>query len=92
MPDLFFKCPAPAPRRLMGSQTVDQTKALIAQLEAAYIQLMSNTAVRVFVDQNGERLEFASANADKLKAFIERLYATLPGYVADIVKPMRFFF
>lgn len=92
MPDLFFKCPAPAPRRLMSAQTDTATKALIVQLEAAYIQLMANTAVRVFVDQNGERLEFASANADKLKAFIERLYATLPGYIADVVKPMRYFF
>lgn len=76
----------------MGSQTVAETEALIVSLEAAYLQLMSNTAVRVFVDQNGERLEFASANPDKLKAFIERLYATLPGYRADIVPPMRYFF
>lgn len=92
MPDLFFKCPAPAPRRLQSAQTDDQIKALIVQLETAYIQIMTNSAVRVFVDQNGERLEFGTANADKLKAFIERLYAMLPGYSPDVTKPMRYLF
>lgn len=76
----------------MTADQIAATNTLIASLEDAYNQLMLSTTVRVFVDQNGERLEFATANADKLKAYIERLYAKLPNYCPDVVRPMRFFF
>lgn len=44
---------------------------------AAYQALMTGTQVRVTVDQNGERVEFATSNAVKLFAYIQSLKAEI---------------
>ena len=47
------------------------------QAVEAYDKLMRGEAVRVFVDQNGERIEYAPANAAKLAAYISELKRSL---------------
>lgn len=45
----------------------------LAEARAAYHQLITGTAVRVFVDQNGERIEYVAANRNSLLAYISDL-------------------
>ena len=62
-------------------------KLLLAEAEAAYHKLSIGGGVRVFVDQNGERVEYGSTNRLGLIAYINQLRAELgmcamPGIVA----------
>ncbi len=43
--------------------------------QAAYDALLRGEAPRVVVDQNGERIEYVMASADRLLAYIEKLLA-----------------
>ena len=52
-------------------------QARLDAAEAAYDKLMSGKAVRVLVDQNGERVEFTPANASRLAAYIVDLQTQL---------------
>ena len=45
-------------------------QARLDAAEAAYDKLMSGKAVRVLVDQNGERIEYVQASAARLAAYI----------------------
>jgi hypothetical protein len=45
----------------------------LANAESAYDKLMTGKSTRVFVDQNGERIEYAVANASRLSAYIAEL-------------------
>jgi predicted TPR repeat methyltransferase len=45
----------------------------LVEAEAAYHQLMVGGAVRVVVDQNGERVEYTSVNAANLLRYIADL-------------------
>lgn len=47
-----------------------QMLAWLASAEDAYNSLMIGGSVRVTVDQNGERVEFTAANADRLNKYI----------------------
>lgn len=52
------------------------------QLDAArlaYFNLMTGKAVKEVMDQNGERIIYTAANADRLKAYISALEAKLAG-------------
>lgn len=53
------------------------TQQLLDEALEAYHKLMTGTATRVFVDQNGERVEFAVANAPRLYNYIQDLKAKL---------------
>lgn len=53
--------------------TTEQMQTWLTDAENAYHALMIGGSVRVTVDQNGERVEFTSANAARLKAYIEHL-------------------
>ena len=53
----------------------------------AYHDLMTGKAVRVFVDQNGERVEYQTANASKLLLYISDLERRISG--ADVAAPMK---
>lgn len=57
--------------------TIEQKTAWLAAAEAAYNNLMIGGAVRVTVDQNGERVEFTSANAERLEKYIRQLQRDL---------------
>lgn len=48
-------------------------EARLADAELALHRLMTGQAARVVVDQNTERVEFAVANADRLRAYIWEL-------------------
>lgn len=50
--------------------TIDEK---IEQAETAYHELMTGRLARVYVDRNGERIEYTSANAGRLRAYIESL-------------------
>jgi hypothetical protein len=49
----------------------------LVDAESALHRLMTGQAARVVVDQNTERVEFAVANADRLRAYIWELKMTL---------------
>jgi hypothetical protein len=62
-------------------------KAKIVRLEAAYDDLLSGKAIKRFVDQNGEQVEYTPANADKLLAYIKQLTALVNPQFARCFKP-----
>lgn len=51
--------------------------ARLAEAEQAYHDLRMGKIARTFVDQNGERVEFAAPNADRLRAYIIELKTML---------------
>ena len=48
----------------------------------AYHQLMTGVAPKVIVDQNGERVEFVAANADRLRQYIVSLESAIAAGVS----------
>lgn len=62
-------------------------KVRITKLEAAYDDIMTGKAVKRFVDQNGESVEYTAANAGKLLAFINELKALLDCSFARRYRP-----
>lgn len=48
-------------------------QAKLAEAEKAYHELMLGQSVRVFVDQNGERVEYTAANKLALQSYINQL-------------------
>lgn len=57
--------------------TTAQLQAWLTEAENAYHSLMMGGAVRVAVDQNGERVEFTAANAANLQKYIHWLKTQL---------------
>lgn len=55
------------------------TAELLVDAESAYHELTLGRSARVFVDQNGERIEYTAANAPRLKAYIKTLEAKIAG-------------
>lgn len=70
----------------------DEEKAMItanlSEAEKAYHVLRIGSQARIFVDQNGERVEFAVANADRLRAYIMEMKAQL-GLPTGIIGPAQ---
>lgn len=66
----------------------------LRKAEIAYDALMTGKSVKRFVDQNGETVEYTSANADRLAAYIESLKQLLDcnRARARALRPLRFFF
>ena len=62
--------------------------ARLTQAEQAYHDLRTGQMARVFVDQNGERVEYATTNTNGLRTYILELKATL-GLPSGIVGPMQ---
>ena len=61
---------------LTPTEVVTYTRRL-AEAEEALHSLNTGTMARVFVDQNGERVEFAAANRNGLRAYIAELRTAL---------------
>ena len=76
----------PAEREIVTTQ--------LADARSAYHSLMTGTAARVVVDQNGERVEFAVANRGALAAYILELEGKLALVSAAyrVSPPAMFFF
>lgn len=55
--------------------------------EEQYHLLMTGQSARVFVDQNGERVEYATANAARLQSYIDDLKRQL-GVGTTVLGPM----
>ena len=63
--------------------TIIATEQLLADARAKYHALVTGTAARVVVDQNGERVEFTPANRQALAAYINELELQLAEPVAN---------
>jgi len=77
----------------MADCTSIQTRLDAAR--AAYDDLAMGRSVRKFVDQNGESVEYTSANRQGLLAFITKLendLAVCQGTVTSYRGPLRFTF
>jgi hypothetical protein len=75
----------------MTTLTDEQKATLSGRLrdaEDAYHKLRTGAQARIFVDQNGERVEFAVANAGHLRAYIVELKGQL-GLPTGIVGPLN---
>lgn len=69
------------------------TQQQLDEARAAYHDLTVGQQARVFVDQNGERVEFVAANPGRLSAYIEELEASLGlGSGRSQPRPLRFLF
>lgn len=64
--------------------------ARLADAESSYHSVVTGQAARVFVDQNGERIEYTAANAARLSAYIAELKRLLG--LSTITGPMRVWF
>lgn len=74
--------------------------AALRQADQAWLDLNTNGAVRSIRDQNGETIEYSTANRAGLLAYIENLQTLCPTYKALALGdtrrhhrgPMRFLF
>lgn len=70
---------------------------MLKKADEAYARLMTIGAVRVAVDQNGQRVEYSTANADKLLMYMETLQCQCHSYKAVALRvrvsgPTRYYF
>jgi hypothetical protein len=70
---------------------VATTQQLLDQAKDARHKLVTGQLARVFMDQNGERVEFVATNIAQLDAYIRQLEAELAG-VPRARKPLGFIF
>lgn len=80
----------------MSGTGVDACTALKAA-DVAYMKLMSGGATRVVVDQNGERVEYSTANAASLLRYMQILQPQCADYTAvalgvPVSRPTKFLF
>ena len=62
-------------------------KIKIAKLEQNYEDIISGRAVKRFVDQNGEQVEYTAANSSKLLDYINALKAKVDCSFAKRFRP-----
>lgn len=68
------------------------TPAELAQMKLDYRDIVSGNKPRVIVDQNGERVEFTSANINRLYFLIQEQEQLLNPSRARPNRPMGFIF
>lgn len=61
----------------------------LVEAEDALHQLVTGTSARVFVDQNGERVEYTAANRAALKTYIQELKSEIAGASLGSNGPLR---
>lgn len=66
------------------------TQQMLDEARQAYHDLLTGRAVRVVVDQNGERIEYTAANRSALSAYISDLERQLGVTIPS--GPMRVWF
>jgi hypothetical protein len=65
----------------------------LKEAETAYHALLTGRSLRVFVDQNGERVEYTAAKRGDLYNYIQQLKTALLGTAAaNTPRPLRFLF
>lgn len=67
------------------------TQAQLDEARTARHKLVTGQLARVFMDQNGERIEFVSTNIGQLDAYIRQLETELSG-VPLVNRPIGFTF
>jgi hypothetical protein len=69
-------------------------KARLTRLEAFYDEIVTGKAVKRFEDQNGEKIEYSTANITKLETIINELRACLDASFARYyrARPVGFIF
>lgn len=80
----------------MSGSGVDACTALKAA-DIAYQKLMTGGSIRVVVDQNGERVEYSTANMTGLLRYMQILQPQCDTYTAvalglPLSRPTKFFF
>ena len=65
-------------------------EARLSDAEAQLHLVLTGQSARVFVDQNGERIEYTAANANRLQTYIMSLKSQLGKL--NIAGPMRVWF
>lgn len=65
---------------------IPDVSSLLLDAESAYHDLITGRQARVFVDQNGERIEYVASNASRLAGYIAQLRRQLG---VSSVGPMR---
>jgi hypothetical protein len=69
------------------------TQQKLDQARAARHRILTGTMVRVFVDQNGERVEYSASNIARLESYIAELEAELAGTPSIMIRrPLGYFF
>lgn len=66
---------------------------MLKEAEKAFHQLMLGQIVRVFVDQNGERVEYTAANKQALQNYINSLRSQMSSGACSAARqnrPLRF--
>lgn len=78
----------------MLSDCMADLKAKLIQAEQAYHNLMTGQSARVFVDQNGERIEYTAINARNLQAYINTLKSQIASGNCGlpVTRPIGFLF
>jgi len=64
----------------------------LTEAEAAYHSLLTGTQPKVVVDQNGERVEYTTANSTKLYMYIQQLKREITPVTAAANRPMNVYF
>lgn len=70
---------------------------LLRQADQAWFDINTNGAVRAVTDQNGERIEYSTANRAGLLSMIQRLQSQCTTYTSVALgpcqaRPMKFLF
>lgn len=68
--------------------TCDELAAKLANALAGYEQLVMGGAVRVVVDQNGERVEFTAASAPRMLQYIQTIQSQMRLMSCPCVSPV----
>lgn len=68
---------------------IEAIKLQLQQAKSAYHDLQTGQSVRVFVDQNGERVEYSAANAVRLLGYIRQLEQAIKTGKCDIFSNVR---
>ena len=66
-------------------------KQQLSDAKAAYHDSMLGRAPKVVVDQNGERVEYNTANSAKLQQYIQQLESKLGVNPTQVRGPMSFY-
>lgn len=72
----------------LTSGEIIQYTAWLTDAEAAYHLLMTGGKARVYVDQNGERVEYTMQKASDLKAYVAYLRSLLGLPYLNVIGPL----
>lgn len=72
----------------LTAEEIAQYTTWLSDAETAYHKLMTGQSAKVYVDQNGERVEYSMQRASDLKAYIAYLRSLLGKPQLNVIGPM----